>query len=109
MNETAAVLDLVLKIATLISIIGGGGVIVWRMSRMATRFEIIGDTQAREIGSIKDEIIAMRALMTAVAVQKERLDTQAERLNLLDRRYEELRHGEGYVFPLGTHMGKREG
>ncbi len=107
MNEAVAILDLVLKIATLVSIIGGGGIIIWRMSRAVTRFELIGGIQAKEIGSIRDEMVELRKLMTAVAVQKERLDAQGERLNLLDHRYEELRHGEGYVFPLGSHLGKR--
>ena len=101
-----AALDLVLKIGNLVIMLGGGGMIVWRMSRMATRFELIGDAQAREISEIKDEITAMRVLMTAVAVQKERLDSQAERLNLLDKRYDELRHGEGYIFPLDAHLRK---
>lgn len=109
MNEAVAILDLILKIATLVSIIGGGGIIIWRVSRMATRFELIGAAQATEIAGLKNEMMEMRRLMTTVAVQKERLDSQAERLNLLDRRYEELRHGEGYVFPLAAHLGKREG
>ena len=107
MTDISAILDLILKIATLVSIVGGGGVIVWRMSRMATRFELIGTTQAKEISEIKMEISAMRTLMTTVAVQKERLDSQGERLNLLDKRYDELRHGEGFVYPLGSHLGKR--
>ena len=108
MNEAVATLDLIPKIVTLFSIVGGGGVIVWRMSRMATRFELIGTAQANEIAGLKEEMVEMRKLMTAVAVQKVLIEGQAERLNLLDRRYEELRHGEGYVFPLGTHLGKRE-
>jgi hypothetical protein len=106
MSDAMAALDLVLKIGNLVIMLGGGGMIVWRMSRMATRFELIGDAQAREISEIKDEITAMRVLMTAVAVQKERLDSQAERLNLLDKRYDELRHGEGYIFPLDAHLRK---
>lgn len=107
MNEAMATLDLVLKIGNMVIMLGGGGVIIWRMSRMATRFELIGDAQAREISEIKNEMTAMRVLMTSVAVQKERLDGQAERLNLLDKRYDELRHGEGFVYPLGSHLGKR--
>ncbi len=106
MSETFD-LDLILKVGNLTVLLVGGGTIIWRMSRMATRFELIGTAQAKEISEIKEEISAMRTLMTTVAVQKERLDGQGERLNLLDRRYEELRHGEGYVFPLGSHMGKR--
>jgi hypothetical protein len=107
MTDAMATLDLVLKIGNLVIMLGGGGMIVWRMSRMATRFELIGDAQAKEITEIKNEVTAMRVLMTAVAVQKERLDSQGERLNLLDRRYEELRHGEGFIYPLGSHLGKR--
>jgi hypothetical protein len=48
------------------------------------------------------------AALTELAVQKSRLDSQGERLNLMDRRYEELRHGEGFVFPLEAHLGGRK-
>lgn len=107
MSEAVAILDLVLKLATLAGVVGGGGTIVWRMSRMATRFEMIGSAQANEIAALKDEMIKMRELMTAVAVQKVLIENQSERLNLLDKRYEELRHGEGYVFPLESHLPRK--
>lgn len=103
MIEAMPIIDLVFKLSTLLSVVVAGGAIIWRMSRMATCFEIIGETQAREIASLKDEMIELRKLMTAVAVQKVMLEGQAERLNLLDRRYEELRHGRGYV--VSTHQG----
>jgi len=35
--------------------------------------------------------------VTEVAVKSKRLD-------ILERRYEELRHGEGFTFPLATHL-----
>ncbi len=107
MSEAMTLLDLILKVGNLVIMLGGGGMIIWRMSRMATRFELIGDAQAKEITEIKNEVTAMRVLMTTVAVQKERLDSQGARLNLLDQRYDELRHGEGFVYPLGSHLGKR--
>ncbi len=107
MSEAMTQLDLILKIGNLVVMLVGGGMIIWRMSRMATRFELIGDAQAKEITEIKNEVTAMRVLMTTVAVQKERLDSQGARLNLLDQRYDELRHGEGFVYPLGSHLGKR--
>ena len=107
MSEAVAIFDLVYKTVTIVSLIGGGGVIIWRISRMATRFEVIGGAQAVEIAALKDEMIKMRELMTQVAVQKVILEGQDRRLTLLDQRYEELRHGEGYVFPLGSHVNKR--
>ncbi len=105
-SEFTLLLDIVLKIVTILSIVGGVGVIVWKTSSMTTRFEMIGAEHGKAISEIKTEIKTMNALLTQVAVQKERLDNQATRLNLLDARYEELRHGEGYVFPLTSHLGK---
>jgi len=49
--------------------------------------------QATEIAALKDEIKELSKLVTEVAVQSKRLD-------ILEQRYEELRHGEGFVFPL---------
>ncbi len=43
--------------------------------------------------ALKEEIAELRKLVTEVAVQSKRLD-------ILEERYEELRHGEGYVVAL---------
>lgn len=86
------------------------GVIVWRLSALTTRFETIGGIQAAEITEIKNAITKMEAVVTTVAVQKERLDNQADRLNQVERRtddrvsrlerqFDELRHGEGLILP----------
>lgn len=46
---------------------------------------------------MEDAIKGMREVVTTLAVQKERLDTQGQRLNVLDARVEDLRNGRGYI------------
>lgn len=46
-----------------------------------------------DVAELKIEVKQFSEVLRAIAVTHERLDT-------LDRRYEELRHGEGFVFPL---------
>ncbi len=104
MTSEAEMLDTAIKLAQLAALVVGGGTIIYRMSRMATTFELIGKQQAKEISEVKVEVRELGKMVTDLAVQKTRLDNQAERLNLLDKRYEELRHGEGFVYPLGTHL-----
>lgn len=101
-------LDTAVRIIEIVSFVGAGLGIIFKMGKMTERFELIGKQQAKEITELKTEVKALSNVMTLVAVQKERLDSQAERLNLLDQRYEDLRHGEGFVFPLGSHPGKRD-
>ncbi len=50
-----------------------------------------------EISTLKDEIKPLSTLITAVAVQNNRLD-------MLEKRLDELRHGEGFVYPIGSHL-----
>ena len=104
MADVGLTLDTTLRLAELVTLVGGGVVIVFRMGRMTERFELIGQRQADEISELKRAVGRFGDVLTDLAVQKNRLDGQAERINLLDRRYEELRHGEGFVYPLETHL-----
>lgn len=101
-------LDTTLRLAELVTLIGGGAIIVFRMGRMTERFELIGQRQADEISELKRAVGRFGDVLTDLAVQKNRLDSQAERINLLDKRYEELRHGEGFVYPIGTHLSPQK-
>ena len=49
-----------------------------------------------DVHELKVDVKQFAGILTSLAIQN-------ERINLLDRRYEELRHGEGFVYPL---MGK---
>ena len=102
MTDIAITLDAALKIAEIVSIIGGGGLVVYRLGRTSAKIEAAMTLQAAEISELKEDVKVVGRLLTDVAVQKERLDSHARRLDLLDRRYDELRHGEGFVYPLGA-------
>lgn len=45
----------------------------------------------------KADVEKLASALTTLAVQSERLD-------MLDKRYEQLRHGEGFVFPLANRL-----
>ncbi len=64
----------------------------------ALRDVVLG--QGSEIKELRSEMKQFGAILTQMAVQKERIDMLLERVQLLDDRYEELRHGEGFVYPL---------
>ena len=86
-------LDTVFKLIEIVSILGGGGLVAFRLGKNSQVVREAMRQQAAEIASLKDEIKELSKLVTEVAVQSKRLD-------MLEQRYEELRHGEGFVFPL---------
>jgi hypothetical protein len=90
-------LGTVLQIAEIISILGGGGLVSYRLGRTSSRVEASMALQGREIATLKDEIKILSQVVTQVAVQTARLD-------MLEKRFEELRHGEGFVYPLSAHF-----
>lgn len=54
-------------------------------------------TMQSEIRELKDLAKSLAIVITAQAVQTQRLDTQGDRLNILDKRVEDLRRGDGYI------------
>jgi hypothetical protein len=100
-------LGAVLQIIQIASIIGGGGFVIFKIGRQTGKIQLAIELQAQaskqqgeEISELKAEMKQFSALLTTVAVQGSRLDNIEGRINTLDHRYEELRHGEGYVFPM---------
>lgn len=96
-------IDTLLRIAEVISIVGGGGLVAFRLGRSTEKMQAsleaqaeYGRSHAREIAELKDEVKQLGVILTKLALQEQRLD-------MLDKRYEELRHGEGFVYPLGSH------
>lgn len=99
-------LDSALKIIEIISLVGGGGLIVFRLGRTTERVEQtlaaqnkLLERQGDEIRELKEETKKHNDVMMQIALQKKDID-------LLNARYEELRHGEGFVYPLGSIGGK---
>lgn len=54
-------------------------------------------TMQKEITELKEVAKSLAVIITAQAVQTVRQDSQGERLNILDKRVEDLRHGEGFI------------
>lgn len=95
-------LDTMLRLAEILSIIGGGGIVAFRLGRSTEKMQAAVDKQAElakqqneEISELKKEIKQIGVILTSLALQEQRLD-------MLDKRYEELRHGEGFAFPIGS-------
>ncbi len=90
-------IDTAFKLIEIASILGGGGLVAFRLGRNSQVVREAMRQQAAEIAMLKDEIKELSKLVTEVAVQSSRLD-------MLEKRYDELRHGEGFVFPLAAHL-----
>lgn len=52
-----------------------------------------------DIVEIKMDLKILNKVITDVALQNQRLDNQGDRLNRIDIRMDELRHGRGYITP----------
>ena len=96
-----------LQIGEIVSIVGGGLIALITFGRFTGRLETtIAASSARtdalqqEIGELKEETKKIAELVTGLAVTTTRLDAFSQRVLLLEKWYDELRRGEGYVFPL---------
>lgn len=56
-------------------------------------------TMQREIRELKEVAKSLAVIITQQAVQTVRLDSQGERLNIMDKRVEDLRRGDGFILP----------
>jgi single-stranded DNA-specific DHH superfamily exonuclease len=109
MNEFDVNLDVVFKIIEIVSFIGAGIIFLIRSGRASLRMEsaimVLKEalqSQADELSELKTDFKKITQAMTQLALQDLRLNHINERVTLLDNRYEELRHGEGFVYPLWT-------
>lgn len=89
--------DQLLKIGEIVSILGGGAVVAFKLGRTSSRFESalasqsdILEKQAIEISELKLETKKLGDVLTSIAVQGTRLDR-------VEGDIRELRHGRGYV------------
>lgn len=54
-------------------------------------------TMQREIKELKEVAKSLAVIITQQAVSVVRLDSQAERMNIIDQKIEDLRHGDGLI------------
>lgn len=90
-------IDTILKLAEIVSIIGGGGMVAFRLGRTTSRVEAslniqnkILESQSEEITSLKLETRKIGDVLTAIAVQGTRIQRVEDDLR-------ELKHGRGFV------------
>ena len=97
-------LDSIFKLAEIVSILSGGSFVAFRLGRTSKNVETALAIHAQAFVSTRDDVIDLKkdvkelnAVLTSVALQGQRLDMISQQLNTLDKRYDELRHGDGWV------------
>lgn len=89
----AVIVSIVVACVQVLAFVGGGLAVSYRIGQSMSRLDQYSEIHTRAIASLNDEMKVMRGLMTEVALQKRDIEQ-------LRSWYDELRHGEGYVFPL---------
>ena len=104
---TGLTISEILQILQIVSIFVGVGSVIMTQARRSTRVEAGIDNQARQIEGLQVEIKTLSKVVTEVAVQNQRLDTQDRRLDELVGRVNELARGEGYILPISEALRGR--
>lgn len=86
----SADLENILRALEILSVIVGGGAIIWRMSRMATQFELIGAQQSAEISDLKRGIEGLSSVLVTLAQQSGRIDRVEDRQLAQGKRLDEF-------------------
>lgn len=73
-----------------VAIIFGGITVVARTSAATKQLQ-------RDLKAMEEELKDLAKVVTAQAVQAQRLDDQSRRMTMLEQRIEEMRRGKGYV------------
>lgn len=109
MGDEHQMLETALRIFEIGSILGGGAVILFKLGRAIERFEGVGKIQGGQINEMKESIKSLADLMTKQALASQRMDNFGDRMNRQDKLLDDLRRGEGFIYPLGTHMAQPAG
>ena len=95
--ESPVSIDAVLHGLEVVSIIIGGGWSVFKLGRVTERFEAGQAQMGAQIKAMQDDLKTMSNVLVELALQKQRLDAQAEHIVMLNKRFDELRRGEGLI------------
>ena len=79
LGMSSADLEALLRFLEILSIFVGGATIIWRMSSMATKFEMIGSQQSTEIAELKVSVEKLGGVLALIATQNERIGRGEER------------------------------
>jgi len=103
---TAETVQIVVNLVTLIALMGGGGILVFKIGRAVSKFEVVAEHQAIDIKEIRMDVKIIGDATLKLALQEERMTAISRRMTNLEATVKELQHGEGFVFPISAHLGK---
>jgi methylphosphotriester-DNA--protein-cysteine methyltransferase len=95
-TETLAMFATGAFAANLIAVV----VAIFKLGTAVGRFENIGQQQAGEMSQMKEAIKEIAGLITKSALQTERMDNMAARINRQEMIIDDIRRGEGFILPL---------
>ena len=95
-TDTSALGD-ILKFAEIISIVGTGIFVVFKVGRATERFELIGQQQAKEISELKDTVKEIAKAQVIAQSEKIRLDNQGTLIAEMRKEINMLRMGKGFI------------
>lgn len=107
-------LDTIIRLLELAAIVGGGGMVVFRLGQATQKMEQAVEAQSEatrrhseEISELRMEIRKLNDVLTQLALAE-------QRMQMLERMIDELRRGEGFILPLQEafremHMQRRGG
>jgi hypothetical protein len=107
----------ILQLTQTAAVVVGGGFGIYRIGRNTqktesaiTRANEVASEQKKEMSDLKVEIRKLSEVLTAMAVTTTRVDNLSDGVTELRQLVNELRRGEGFIFPIGTHVpGSRNG
>jgi hypothetical protein len=82
------------------AILGGGAVFMLKAGKSAGRVETLLSHHTDSIAELASDLKQIQPILAQIAVQKSEIAN-------LTKWYDELRHGEGYVFPLSAHLQQK--
>lgn len=85
------------NVFTLISALVIAGAFLFRKGGDLQKLNMAVTAALNQIAELKTEVSKIGLILTQVAVQNERMDNLGQRLNMMDKRYDELRRGDGWV------------
>jgi hypothetical protein len=90
-------LETMLRIGEILSILGGGGVVAFRIGRSTSRVEGVIKAQALVSTQHRDDIFELKTEIRKLNDVLQTLAAQQERMQGLQRQIDEMRHGRGFV------------
>lgn len=105
---------LVLQVVASLATIGGMCFAIFKLGRNTQKVESgiekaaeAVKAQKEEMSDLKAEVRELGKVLTTMAVTTTRLDALSESLTRAHNYIDEMRHGEGFVYPLSAHVPTR--